>query len=138
MQFFTFGYGGRPPAEFIRLLASRSIKTVVDVRLRPDKASLGAYCKAKTADKGIEALIASEGIGYQSLIELGNVFLGEPEWPRLYSELIEKGGRLLTRRLSEVPRPFCLLCAEKRVADCHRRIIADFLVTQGDEAIHLE
>jgi uncharacterized protein (DUF488 family) len=138
VRFFTIGYGGRSPVQFLGLLTSAGVHTVVDVRLRPDKASMGSYCKAKTSDKGIEALLASQGIGYQSLPELGNIFLGDPDWPSLYSELIECAGKLLTRRLSDVPQPFCLLCAEKRVADCHRRIIAEFLVAKGDEAVHLE
>jgi uncharacterized protein (DUF488 family) len=138
VRFFTIGYGGRSPIEFLEHLTRAGVKTIVDVRLRPDKASMGSYCRAKSADRGIEALLASKGIAYRSLPELGNVFLGDDEWPRLYKELIEKAGSLLTRRLGDVPGPFCLLCAEKRVAECHRRIIADFLVKRGDEVTHLE
>lgn len=138
MKFFTIGYGGRPPTQFLDLLTGAGVKTLVDVRLRPDKASMGSYAKARTPDKGIEALLASRGIGYVSLVELGNVFLGEPDWPALYRELIAHAGDLLTRRLADVPEPFCLMCAEKRVAECHRLVIAEFLQARGHEATHLE
>jgi uncharacterized protein (DUF488 family) len=138
MDFFTIGYGGRSPEEFVSLLCGAAVKTIVDVRLRPDKASMGSYAKAKAPDKGIEALLAKNGIGYISLPELGNVFLGDPEWPRLYAELMARAGDLLTRRLAEVPGPFCLMCAEKRVAECHRKTIADSLESKGRRATHLE
>jgi uncharacterized protein (DUF488 family) len=137
MKFFTIGYGGRKPAEFVALLTEAGVRTIVDVRLRPDKASMGSYAKAKTQDKGIEALLAAHGIGYRSLPELGNPFLGDDDWPRLYEELIRKAGDLLTRRLADVPEPFCLMCAEKRVEECHRRIIAEFLAAEGYGATHL-
>jgi len=138
MRFFTIGYGGRPPAEFTKLLVDSGVKTIVDVRIRPDKASMGSYSKAKTPEKGIEALLAGHGIAYVSMLELGNVFLGNPQWPALYAELIRQAGDLLTRRLSDVPGPFCLLCAEKRVAECHRRTIAEYLVRQGHDVHHIE
>src|SRR5262245_11155472 len=138
MKFFTIGYGGRKPDDFIAMLKAARVKTLVDVRLRPDMASMGAYAKAKTSDKGIEALLARAGIGYRSLTELGNVFLAQPDWPERYRELIEKAGDLLTRRLEEVPAPFCLMCAEKRVAECHRHIIADHLIARGHAVEHLE
>lgn len=138
MHFFTIGYGGRLPSDFISLLTGAGVKTIVDVRLRPDKASMGSYAKAKTPDKGIETLLGANGIHYISLPELGNVFLGDPDWPRLYRELIEKAGELLTRRLKDVPEPFCLMCAEKRVDECHRKIIAEHLVANGHIATHLE
>lgn len=137
MKFFTIGYGGRNPSDFIAMLKNAEVKTLVDVRLRPDKASLGSYAKAKTPDKGIEALLAKEGIGYISLPELGNVFLGDPHWPELYQELIDKAGGLLTRRLKDQLEPFCLMCAEKRVAECHRLIIAEYLVKRGNTVEHL-
>jgi uncharacterized protein (DUF488 family) len=138
MHFFTIGYGGRSPSELLTLLSDAGVKTLADVRLRPDKASMGSYAKAKTSDKGIEYLLASGGIGYVSLPELGNVFLDDADWPTLYAELIAKAGDLLTRRLPKLPEPFCLMCAEKRVAECHRRIIADYLVGRGNQVTHIE
>jgi uncharacterized protein (DUF488 family) len=138
MHFFTIGYGGRAPSEFLTLLTDAGIKTLVDVRLRPDKASMGSYAKAKTPDKGIETLLSQKDISYLSLPELGNVFLGESDWPNLYRELIAKAGDLLTRRLKDVPEPFCLMCAEKRVDECHRKIIAEHLEAHGHTSTHLE
>jgi len=127
VKFFTFGYGGMKPADFLDRLSTNGIRTVVDVRLRPDRASMGAFVKAKDAAKGIEGMLARHGIGYRSLVELGNPFLGYDDWRDRYRELIALAGDLLTARLSDVPGPFCLLCAEKRPDECHRQLIADHL-----------
>ena len=80
MKFYTIGYGGRDPNDLLEVLLSKGIQTVVDVRLRPDKARLGTWVKAKTPDKGIERFLASAGRGYVSLIELGNIFREYPEY----------------------------------------------------------
>ncbi len=74
-QLFTIGYGGRTPTQFLALLEPHRIRTVADIRLRPDRASLGIWTKAKTPDKGIEAWLLHAGYSYRSLIELGNLFL---------------------------------------------------------------
>ena len=134
---FTIGYGGRPPADFLRLLQDHGVVTIVDVRLRPEHAYLSAYAKAKTSDKGIEQLLANANIGYVSFPELGNVFLGWDDWQKPYRQLLAQSGDLLTQRLHTVPRPFCLLCAEKQVGDCHRCLIAEHLARAGWQATHL-
>ena len=139
MKLFTIGYGGRSPAEFLALLRPHGIRAIVDVRLRPDRASMGTWIKAASPDKGIQKLLAAAGIEYISFPELGNLFLGLPDWPERDQELLDRAGDLLVRRLAGVPEPYCLLCAEKRVAECHRRHIAEFLVrTRGVEVEHLE
>lgn len=75
MTFYTIGYGGRDPEEFLGLLAAHGVRAVADVRIRPERASMGAYTRARTPDKGIEHLLASRDIAYHPILELGNLFL---------------------------------------------------------------
>ncbi|WP_165219239.1 DUF488 domain-containing protein [Aquisphaera insulae] len=139
MTFFTIGYGGRPPDEFLDLLRRHGVRTVADVRLRPDRASMGAYTKASQPDRGIERLLTSGGIAYRSIVALGNLFLGREDWREPYRRLLESSGDLLCAELDSLERPFCLLCAEKRPEDCHRTLIAAHLVARhGWDVRHIE
>ena len=118
---YTIGYGGRRPQEFLALLRQHGVNTLVDVRLRPDRASMGVYTQAKSPEKGIQGLLAQGGIAYVSLVELGNPFLGDERWQERYRRLLEQAGDLLLERLFFIPLPLCLMCAERRVTDCHRQ-----------------
>lgn len=139
MTLFTIGYGGRKPAAFIALLRDHSVRAVADVRIWPHRASMGVWVKANSPDKGIQKLLTDAGIEYHSLPELGNPFIGYPDWPERYRQFFDRAGDLLVTRLVDVPQPYCLLCAEKKATECHRRLIADFLVrTQGIVVHHLE
>jgi len=139
MELFTIGYGGRSPDDFVALLVGHGVRSVADVRIRPDRASIGAYTRARTSDKGIEHLLNERGIAYHHILELGNLFLGLEDWRPHYRELLRKSGDLLVARLERLPSPICLLCAEKRAADCHREMIADHLVaTRGWAVLHIE
>ncbi len=136
---FTIGYGGRVPNEFGKLLTDHQVKSIVDVRIRPDKAALGSYALAKDSEKGIAGLLARSGIGYVSLPELGNMFRDYTDWPERYARFLDLAGPLLFDRLLSVPGPICLMCAEKKVSDCHRRHIAAYLErTAGWRFTHLE
>jgi uncharacterized protein (DUF488 family) len=139
MEVFTVGYGGRSKEDFLSLLRRNNIQTVVDVRLRPDHAAMGIWVKAKTPDKGIEKWLSDAGIGYRSLVELGNVFLGFDDWQERYRQLLESAGVLLIDRLMRISGPVCLLCAEKHVAECHRLQVAEYLARhKGAQVVHLE
>jgi len=135
---YTIGYGSRKPQEFLSLLRENGIRAIVDVRLRPDRSSMGVYVKAKGAGKGIEALLASAGIEYFSFVELGNIFRDMDDWLQRYQQLMDQAGDLLTERLRQVPTPFCLMCAEKRADQCHRKLIADYLAKNGHQVEHIE
>ena len=139
MKLFTIGYGGRTAEGLIALLKAHDVRTVVDIRLRPDRASMGIWVKAKTSDKGIEKRLHDHAIAYRSLIELGNVFLEFEDWRDRYRRLLQSAGDLLVERLNEVDPPYCLLCAEKRATDCHREQLADYLAqSTGLQVEHLE
>ena len=137
MRVFTLGYGGRGREEVLGSLRSADIRSVVDVRLRPDRASMGIYARAKTPDKGIECWLRESGLKYFSLVELGNVFVDLPDWQDRYRQLLACAGNLLTARLEKVPTPYCLLCAEADPTRCHRGLIAEYLHKQGHEVTHL-
>lgn len=95
--------------------------------------------KAGTPDKGIERWLGDSGIGYRSLIELGNLFLDFDDWRERYRRLLEGAGELLTERLRGVNGPVCLLCAEKRPEECHRTLVAEYLARRdGTEVEHIE
>ena len=139
MKVYTIGYGGRSKEDFLSLLKAHGVPTVVDIRLRPDRSSMGIWAKAKTSDKGIESWLAEAGVAYHSLIELGNIFLECPDWRPRFKQLLETSGDLLTQRLMEMPEPFCLLCAEKKALECHRYVVAEYLAKhKGAEVCHLE
>jgi uncharacterized protein (DUF488 family) len=139
MKFYTIGYGGRLPNDFRNLLIEHRVRSLADVRIRPDRASMGAYVKARTSDKGIEKLLAEGGILYRSFLALGNMFKDMDDWRPPYRALFDRAGDLLVGGLEELPEPFCLMCAEKRVSECHRLVIADFLVaTRGWTVDHIE
>jgi uncharacterized protein (DUF488 family) len=138
MKCYTIGYGGRRPQDFLALLQQHEVRTVVDVRLRPDRASFGLYTQAKSEDKGIQGFLHTGGIGYVSLLELGNLFREDEHWRERYQRLLAQAGDVLLERLAHVPGPFCLLCAERRVADCHRQFIAESLVKQSWQVEHIE
>jgi uncharacterized protein (DUF488 family) len=136
---FTIGYGGRKPEELTRALADHGVRTVVDVRLRPDRASVGAYARAREADRGIAGLLARAGLGYVALPELGNLFLEDPDWAQRYERLLALAGPLLFDRLEGLPQPVCLMCAERDVTDCHRRHLAAHLQrAKGWAFTHIE
>ena len=84
---------------------------------------MGAYVKAKSAEKGIERLLSEAGIGYRSLPELGNVFLDYDDWRERTAPLLDGAGDLLgCAACTHSPGPMCLLCAEKRPEECHRML----------------
>ena len=138
MKLYTIGYGGRNPEEFVKLLKEKGVQAIVDVRLRPDKSSMGTYVKSKDSNKGIHGLLTKAGIQYLSFIELGNPFMELEDWAKRYRCLMDRAGDLLIERLSQVPSPFCLMCAEKRASNCHRLIIAEYLITKDYQVEHIE
>lgn len=136
---FTIGYGGRKPDDFAKLLVDRGVKTLIDVRLRPDRASMGSYVKAKEPDKGIAGLLARAGVGYVSLPELGNLFLDYDDWEERYERFLALAAPVLFDRLEGIAGVVCLMCAEKRVCECHRRHIAAHLErAKGWTFTHIE
>ena len=64
------GRGEQAVDDLTALLRERGVTTVPAVPLRTDRATLGAYAKARTPDKGIEKLMRDAGLGCVSPVSL--------------------------------------------------------------------
>jgi len=122
----------------VSLLKQKGITTLVDVRLRPGHASIGAFKKAKEPKKGVQGLLVENGILYIFLLGLDDIFIDYEDWQVRYKGLFEIAGDLLIERLQTVAAPFCLMCAEKHTKRCHRCLIAEYLLSKGHQAENLE
>jgi uncharacterized protein (DUF488 family) len=137
MKFYTIGYGGRVPAEFASILILHGIRAVADVLIHPDRASMNAHVKARSADKGIEKLLAEQGIARSSSWAACSAIL--TTGVRRIRPCLSASDTYWWAGLLSCRRPFCLMCAEKRVAECHRLVIAEFLATtKGWSVEHIE
>ncbi len=75
--------------------------------------------------------MSDAGFDYESLVELGNLFVDLEDWQRRYGDLLNAAGPFLIERLVGLPTPSCLLCCEKDPAQCHRHLIAEYMARRG-------
>ncbi len=140
----SIGHGARSLDEFVAALEAAGIREVVDVRTAP--------ASRKHPHFGSDALARSlegRGMRYLHLGELGgwrrsrpdsaNVALRSPGFrgyaDHLESEEFARGYATLLQVARAVPTAF--MCAETLWWRCHRRILADRLVADGWEVVHL-
>lgn len=143
---FTIGHSNRSLPELLDVLHSARIQILVDVRRFP------ASRRHPHFNYGLlrEAL-ASIGIAYHHVPELGGYreppITSSPSpndgWPAGF--LRNYADYAMTERFQEALRhlrqlsgpPLALMCAERQWTDCHRQIIADYLIVGGHQVIHL-
>jgi uncharacterized protein (DUF488 family) len=145
--FFTIGHSTRPIEEFIDLLRASQIQVLVDVRTVPRSRRNPQFNK--------DALPHSLGeaqIGYEHMAELGGLRGKQPVadpspntfWQndsfRNYADYALtppfRAGLESLRALGR-ERRCAIMCAEAVWWRCHRRIIADYLVSAGETVLHI-
>ncbi len=137
---FTSGYEKRDVEKFIWLLKANGIEILIDIRAN------GFSRKKGFSNKILERNLASEGIDYLAMKELGS-----PK--KLRQEMKEKGyswffneyEKYLDTEKSELDKlekivkhaRSCLMCFELDPNECHRSIVAQKLKERGFEIAHL-
>ena len=142
---FTIGHSTRPAAELIALLDEAAASLVADVR---------AFPRSRTNPQFngpvLQETLAAAGIGYRLLPALGGRRHGHEEaspntlWRnesfRAYADYagtaeFRAGFQELCGLAGE--HRCAIMCAEAVWWRCHRRIIADYLLTAGFEVVHI-
>lgn len=149
MTFYTIGHSTRKIGEFISLLKLIPIILLADVRAFPVSRRNPQFNK-----ENLQAALQGNRIEYIWLgWELGG-YRGKEEglgkespnkgWTRegfciyadyMFSEKFKTGAARLVDLARE--KRLAYLCAEKYYWRCHRRLISDYLVSQGHEVWHI-
>jgi uncharacterized protein (DUF488 family) len=145
--YFTIGHSTHVIGEFIAILMTKKIETVVDVRTIP-RSRTNPQFNCDT----LPIALAQHGIEYVHLAELGGLRGRQPSvkpspntfWHnrsfRNYADYALSGdfqaGLQHLKRLGELRR-CVIMCAESLWWRCHRRIIADYLILGGATVIHI-
>lgn len=144
LTLYTIGHSDRTLTELTELLRDTGITCVVDVRAQPASArhpqfNMESLRAALTAD-GIIYHWAGRQLGGQRKARPDSPHRSLPETLRGFAdhmdtEVFAKGVTQLLALARKTPT--AILCAEREPAQCHRGLIADYLVLQGIKVRHL-
>jgi uncharacterized protein (DUF488 family) len=141
---WTLGHSTRPLPDFLAVLAAYRIEVVADVRRFPGSRSQPQYQLP-----ALESALQAAGIDYVALPDLGGRRRPVPNTPnttwrhpafRGYADHMT--GEEFAAGLFELLTPAwglrtAVMCAEILWWRCHRRMIADVLVSLGVHVIHI-
>lgn len=140
----TLGHSTRSLEELVQLLQAHGIEQVADVRRFPASRRHPYFARAV-----LERELPAAGIAYDWLEDLGGHRRGVPGSPHTawreagfaaYADHMDTPRfRQAAAELLELAsgRFTAIMCAEARPEQCHRRLIADWLVVQGCQVTHL-
>ena len=141
---WTVGHSNRPAAEFLDLMHAHAIDVVCDVRRFPGSRAHPHFGQAE-----LTGLLEARGIGYHWIAELGGRRRSEgidatSAWRhpafRAYAEHVrseEFADGLTALLLLGAGARTAVMCSEAVWWRCHRRLIADVLVSLGHPVAHI-
>jgi len=147
MEVYTIGHSTRSLEELIALLREANVTVLIDVRSYPRSRANPQF----NADV-LAAALERAGLGYRHMKALGGrrgaQDLGRPSpnglWRhgafRNYADYaLTPAFAVALGELRDLARDSrcAVMCAEALWWQCHRRIIADYLLAAGDEVLHI-
>jgi uncharacterized protein (DUF488 family) len=142
---FTIGHGNRSQEEFLGLLESAGIECLVDVRAFPGSRRHPQFgrgaLEASLPATGIEYVWEGEALGgrRRARADSAHVALRNASFrayaDHMQSETFRDGVQRVLERSAR--GPVAIMCAERLPWQCHRYMIADYLVAAGHEVWHL-
>lgn len=144
---YTVGHGARSNQEFMNVVSSGAVELLIDVRRYPGSNRHPHFAKAALTDnlpshgiryewwgqdlggrrKADEASLARHAAWRNDAFRAYAAHMDSPEFRQALQHLMDVSAQHRT----------AIMCAETLWWRCHRRLIADALVSQGCRVIHL-
>lgn len=144
MNICTVGFSKKNLREFIRKLQLAGVTKVIDIRLH-NTSQLAGYAKKDD----LEYVLGLVGIGYEHHPELApteEILDGYKkkkfswqDYERKFKEVLAQRNPMLSIDFLNEKGPVCLLCAEDKPLQCHRRLVAEYYAghVEGLQIKHL-
>ena len=147
LPFFSIGHSTRQVVELADLLTAAEVGVLVDVRAVPRSRTNPQFNKDV-----LPAALASAAIDYEHIVALGglrgrkagvppavNAFWTNQSFHNYADYAMGEEFRAALARLRALGRArrCAIMCAETLWWRCHRRIIADYLVSAGETVFHI-
>ncbi len=142
---FTIGHSTRSVDEFMQLLVEAGVNCLIDVRAYPVSRRHPQFSRER-----LEKVLAEERMQYawegkdlggfrQPLAGSRNVALKATAFRGYADHMVSSDFLAAARRVtaSAGGHVCVLMCAEKDPARCHRKFIADYLLSNGMAVMHL-
>ena len=145
--FYTIGHSTRTIEAFCELLQLAGARCVADVRTVPRSRTNPQFNR-----DALPGSLALRQIGYEHIAELGglrgkqkraeaspNAYWTNESFRNYADYALTEPFRAGLARLRELGRgqPVAIMCAEAVWWRCHRRIIADYLLAEGEAVFHI-
>ncbi len=131
-RIFTVGHSDRKAGELLGLLQAVAVDCVVDIRSHPVSTRHPQF-----SQPALREFLDQQGIRYHWA---GRQLGGRQEQFPEFADYMQTGQfKVSAMQLVNLAgkNTLCLLCAERQPARCHRSLIADFLLLQGVQVVHL-
>ncbi|MFZ4439203.1 MAG: DUF488 family protein [Syntrophales bacterium] len=144
MNIFTIGFTKKNLRTFIERLNTAGAKKVIDIRLH-NTSHLAGYAKKDN----LEYVLSLVGIGYEHHPELAptEVMLTDytkgtlswQDYEKKFKDVLAQRNLIQNMSFMGEGGPVCLLCAEDKPHQCHRRLVAEYYAsnTEGVQIRHL-
>lgn len=127
---YTVGHGNDEPAHFIARLQRHGVTTLFDVRRFPNSARLAHFKKGALA-----AMLAQAGIHYNFAGEALGGFRESGYPAYMQTDRFRHG--ICELIAASHNQKITIMCAELAPQNCHRRYIADTLLSKHIEVRHI-
>lgn len=136
---YTIGFTQKSAETFFETIKSNNIQAVIDVRLN-NKSQLAGFAKGRDLEYFLKEICGSQYF-YEPQFAPSKELLDkwhkkEISWDEYTEEYIKtismrKAERIFDVRYSSLEN-VCLLCTEPTIENCHRRLLAEYLVEKSD------
>ncbi len=144
IKLFTIGFTERSAEQFFTRLSESGVKRLIDIRLR-NSSQLAGFAKSEDLKYFLKAICGIDYVHNPDLAPTPEILNGFKKKEISWDEYEEKylqlaAGRSMDEKMrGELRDGDCLLCSERMPANCHRRLLAEFLQNRigGLEVCHL-